>query len=147
MGKNGSRWISWAKMEYTCEVYGLFAEYINQGADTGMSTMKRQEDIPDFTISSTAGRPKLLGELKLNGQSKTFFPSDKKEGDRCSGVGKRAGMVNSDYLRNSRRADIDPSCTLAYLKNLAVSLLSHRPPPRTASLRARRASSSRRERL
>ena len=49
----------------------------------------------------------MLGELKLSGHSETFFPSDKKESDRCSGVGKRAGMVNSDYLRNARRADIE----------------------------------------
>jgi len=40
-----SRWMPWAKMEYTCEVYGLFAAYI------------------------------------------------KKESDRCSGVGKRAGTL------------------------------------------------------
>ena len=24
-----SRWMSWAKMEYTCEVYDIFAAYIN----------------------------------------------------------------------------------------------------------------------
>jgi len=79
------------KMEYTCEVYGLFAAYINQGADAGMSARKRQSSIPDFAISSAAGRPR----------------SDKKEGDRCSSVGKRAGMVNSDCLRNARRADLE----------------------------------------
>jgi len=39
-----SRWMWWAKMEYTCEVYGLFAAYINQGADTGI---KRQEEAVD----------------------------------------------------------------------------------------------------
>jgi len=102
-----SRWMSLAKMEYTCEVYGLFAAYINQGTDTGMSARKRQSIIPDFAISSAAGRPRSLGELKFIGYSKTFFPSDKKESDRCFGVGKRAGTVNSDYLRNARRADID----------------------------------------
>ena len=102
-----SRWMSWAKMEYTCEVYGLFAAYINQGADTGISARKRQSIIPDFAISSAAGRPRSLGELKFIGHSKTFFPSDKKESDRCSGVGKRAGTVNSEYLRNARRADIE----------------------------------------
>ena len=31
--------MSWAKMEYTCEVYGLFAAYINQGADTAYSVL------------------------------------------------------------------------------------------------------------
>ena len=35
------------------------------------------------------------------------FPSDKKESGRCSGVGKRAGKVNSDHLRKARRADIE----------------------------------------
>ena len=49
--------------------------------------------IPDFAISSAAGRPRSLGELKFIGHSKTFFPSDKKESDRCSGVGKRAGTL------------------------------------------------------
>jgi len=82
-----SRWMSWAKMEYTCEVYGLFAAYINHGADTGMSARKRQSIIPDFAISSTAGRPRLLGELKCIGHSKTFFPSDKKESDRNGAIG------------------------------------------------------------
>jgi len=60
-----SRWMSWAKMEYTCEVYGLFAAYINQGADTGISARKRQSIIPDYAISSAAGRPRSLGELKF----------------------------------------------------------------------------------
>ena len=86
-----SRWMSWAKMEYTWEVYCLFGAYINLGADTGMSARKSQSIIPDFAISSAAGRPR----------------SDKKEGDRCSSVGKRAGMVNSDCLRNARRADLE----------------------------------------
>ena len=66
-------------MECTCEVYGLFAAYINQGADTGISARKRQSIIPDFAISSAVGRPRSLGELKFIGHSKTFFPSDKKE--------------------------------------------------------------------
>jgi len=92
-------------MEYTWEVYCLFGAYINLGADTGMSARKSQSIIPDFAISSAAGRPRSLGELKFIGHSKTFFPSDKKEGDRCSGVEMRAGMVNSDYSRNARRAD------------------------------------------
>ena len=84
----------------------LVAAYINQSA--GVSVRKRQSLIPDFTISFVAGRPGQLGELKFIGQQKSekFFPSDKKEGERCSGVGKRVGTVNADYLRNARQADI-----------------------------------------
>ena len=62
-----SRWMSWAKMEYICEVYGLFAVYITQGADTGMRARKRQSIIPDFAISFAAGSPRSLGELKFEG--------------------------------------------------------------------------------
>jgi len=87
-----SRWMSWAKMEYTCEVYGLFAAYINQGTDTGISARKRQSIIPDFAISSSAaGRPRSLGELKFIGHSKTFFPSDKKESDSAPALGRGRG--------------------------------------------------------
>ena len=70
-----ARWMSWAKMEFTSEVYGLFAAYINQRVD--MSVKKRQSLIPDFAISFAAGRPRQLGELKFIGQSEKFFPSDK----------------------------------------------------------------------
>ena len=97
--------MSWAKMEFTCEVYCLFAAYINQSVD--MSVRKRQSLTPDLTISFAAGRPRQLGELKFIGQSENVFPSDKKGGERCSGVGKRAGAVNTDYLRNTRKADIE----------------------------------------
>jgi len=41
-------------------------------------------------------------QVSRNGKSQT-------ESDRCSGVGKRAGTVNSDYLGNARRADIEYS--------------------------------------
>ena len=53
--RGGCRQPRW---ENTREVYGLVAAYINQGADTGMSARKRQSIIPDFAISSAAGRPR-----------------------------------------------------------------------------------------
>ena len=75
---------------------------------------------------SAAGRLRSLGELKFIGHSKTIFPSDKKEGDRCSGVGKRAGTVNSDYLRNGRRADMSTTVTTATALWTAPSRLGSR---------------------
>ena len=92
-----ARWMSWAKMEFTCDVDGLFAAYINQSAE--MSVRKRQSLIPDFAISFAAGRPRQLGEMKFVRQSEKFFPSDKKEGERCSGV--------TNYLRNARKAGFE----------------------------------------
>ena len=84
-----ARWMSWAKMEFTCEVYGLFAAYINQSAD--VSVRKRQSLIPDFAISFAAGRPRQLGELKFIGQSEKFFPSDKRRARCASALGRWRG--------------------------------------------------------
>ena len=96
-----------ASINHTCEVYGLFAPYINQeaaNADVNFTARKRHGLVPDFLVR-WPHKEQLL-ELKTFHQSAQYFPhTDLRSDKRCTGADRRASKINKEYLDKARAVD------------------------------------------
>lgn len=90
-----------AQMDVTCEVFGLFAAYLNQ---QGLDQKTRQGLVADFKFN-IPGKPEFLAELKCINHGPSFFDHLSVK-ERNGGVARRASKINSEYRAKCRTADV-----------------------------------------
>ena len=88
-----------------CEVFGLFAGYVNQGASyrAVKKLKKRQVLVPDFLIKPDNGAT-YLADVKVMGAGTSRYERRDLNGT-CKAVNRRAHEVPGEYRRKARKAD------------------------------------------
>jgi len=89
----------------TCEVFGLFAALLPQGARSELLAApqrKRQGLVPDYLVTLPQGLESLM-ELKVIGRGPSHYASG--DVSRCHAVAARAQAIPTEYRRKALRLD------------------------------------------